>query len=200
MVKETILIHIKPTHPKFTPAKVPRQCTQGSAGYDLFLNEDLFLAPKAKDHLVPLGFQLSFSPHFHGLIKSRSSTALKHGLEIFPGVIDSDYDGTVSLLVSNKDHKKKFFPEGTRLAQIIFHPTVKQMYSYVPSTVTTEAAAAAAREGVGSSKWNSECVGEKWWLPEEGKTGEHLGWGSTGCADETCVETCGSNHEGRYPL
>ena len=63
--------------------------SSGDAGYDLFACEDTVI-PAGRVGLIPLGIQTSFESHLVGIIKDRSSWAVR-GLLTCAGVIDSSY-------------------------------------------------------------------------------------------------------------
>ena len=116
-------------------ARMPTKATPNSAGYDLYLPEDIELKPGERDKVIPLDFTLSFPSDYHGVIRPRSSSAVKYHLNIFPGLIDPDYDGVISLVVSNPQHFAQHFARGCRIAQIVFYPTVAQHYCDVSKMI-----------------------------------------------------------------
>ncbi len=55
----------------------------------------------------------------YGRIAPRSGLAVKQGLQVGAGVIDSDYRGVVAVLLFNQGHEVVELPSGTRIAQLI---------------------------------------------------------------------------------
>ena len=190
--------------PLLKGAQIPKQATNHSGGYDLFLPEDVHLKAMEVNQVIKLGFSLAFSPDYHAVIKARSSSAYKYKIDIFPGLIDSDYDGMLCLMVTNLENIDKHFAKGCRLAQIVFYPSVKQRYinlnslSLPPECCPTpeekldgEKDQTSAETSIkGSGMWplkHGKSAGEKdQTTPETKAQGEgmwplkHLGWGSTG--------------------
>jgi dUTP pyrophosphatase len=101
-------------------AKLPTTSTIFSAGYDLASTEEVVIAPHERK-LVKTGLMLEIPPGYYGRIAPRSGLALKHGIDVFAGVIDSDYRGEIGVILYNSDKEKSFhISTGDRIAQIIF--------------------------------------------------------------------------------
>ena len=78
-------------------AKMPTKGSEGAAGYDLYATEPVLI--RARDRaLVPTGLSISVPYDTYGRIAPRSSLALKHGINVGAGVIDSDYTGPVGVV------------------------------------------------------------------------------------------------------
>lgn len=77
----------------------PRRATTGSAGLDLHSTTRLVLTPQMGVQPIDTDFKGPLPKDTVGLLLGRSSSALK-GLQITPGVIDSDYMGVVKILVA----------------------------------------------------------------------------------------------------
>jgi dUTP pyrophosphatase len=101
-------------------AKCPSKGSAFSAGYDLYsIVEDEILPQERK--LIPTGIILEIPEGYYGRIAPRSGLALKHGVDVFAGVIDSDYRGEVGVVLYNSDKTNTFsIKKGDRIAQIIF--------------------------------------------------------------------------------
>ena len=100
----------KPLSIVFKPLRdgieVPQIKTQGSAGADLVVPDDVVIEPFSilgKGTLVPLGFSLDIPEGMQVHIMLRSSVGLKTPLRLSNGVglIDSDYKGEICLLLDN---------------------------------------------------------------------------------------------------
>jgi dUTP pyrophosphatase len=94
-------IKVKKLH---SNAQMPFYATDGAACFDLYaatVSEDRggSLYPGTQ---IVVGTGLAFEiPHGYMMrIAPRSGLALKHGIESFPGVIDSDYRGEFKVLLS----------------------------------------------------------------------------------------------------
>jgi dUTP pyrophosphatase len=93
-------IKVKRTHPN---ARMPVYATEGAACFDLYAatidcGHDGYLQPGDQ---IMVGTGLSFEiPHGYMMrIAPRSGMAFGYGVEVFPGVIDSDFRGEVKVLL-----------------------------------------------------------------------------------------------------
>jgi dUTP pyrophosphatase len=103
-----------------TPAaKAPTRGSANAAGFDLYcaIQEPATLAP-GQTALVPTGVAMEIPAGHFGLIKDRSSMALR-GLRTSAGVIDSDYRGEVKVVLTNASADVHVIEPGTRIAQMV---------------------------------------------------------------------------------
>lgn len=95
-------LRIKKTHPA---ARIPDYATDGAACFDLYaatVNGDARtgdIVYPGHPVIVDTGLAFEVPPGYMLRIASRSGLAFKHGVEAFPGVIDSDYRGPVKVLL-----------------------------------------------------------------------------------------------------
>lgn len=124
----------KPLSIVFKPLRdgisVPQIKTQGSAGADLVVPDDVVIEPFSicgKGTLVPLGFSLDIPEGMQVHIMLRSSVGLKTPLRLSNGVglIDSDYKGEICLLLDNLSKNSIHIKSGTRIAQLVPFSTLK---------------------------------------------------------------------------
>ena len=124
----------KPLSIVFNPLRgdieVPQINTQGSAGADLVVPDDVVIEPFSicgKGTLVPLGFSLDIPEGMQVHIMLRSSVGLKTPLRLSNGVglIDSDYKGEICLLLDNLSKNSIHIKSGTRIAQLVPFSTLK---------------------------------------------------------------------------
>jgi dUTP pyrophosphatase len=101
-------------------AVMPRKEFPGDAGFDLRLPEDHVLAPGVP-YRIDLEIVLQIPGGWYGQILGRSSV-FQRGLSVHPGVIDSDYRGSVQLLVENGREEPVEVRCGERLAQLLILP------------------------------------------------------------------------------
>lgn len=99
-------------------AKMPARATPGSAGFDLYAPTSGQLAPGAHG-TIPLGICIQPNPGWYGRIAPRSGLAVRYGIHILAGVIDSDYTGEVTVAVANLGRKVWEWKRGDRIAQLI---------------------------------------------------------------------------------
>jgi dUTP pyrophosphatase len=103
-----------------TNAKVPIRANDNAAGYDLFSLYNYTLYPHQR-LLVQTGIAMEIPEGYYGRIAPRSGLAMKKGIDIMAGVIDSDYRGELGVLLLNTDPEKVFYIEsGDKIAQIVF--------------------------------------------------------------------------------
>jgi dUTP pyrophosphatase len=127
-------VKIKLLHPD---AIVPKQGSSHSAGYDLYCLTDVVILPEMT-RLIPLGFATEMSPSIHGRIESRSGLAAE-GLVVLTGVIDSDYRGEWKVILRNisPDSPRRLL-KGTKIAQVVFRPTIWANFQEVPELKDSE--------------------------------------------------------------
>lgn len=104
-------------------AKLPTKGTLGSAGYDLYacLNEPLTLRAKGRA-LIPTGIAMTIPIGYFGRIAPRSSLAVKGGIDVGAGIIDSDYRDAVGVVLFNHSDSDYVIEHGDRIAQMIIIP------------------------------------------------------------------------------
>lgn len=125
--KNTLSLVFKPLRDDI---EVPQIKTQGSAGADLVVPDDVVIEPfsiRGKGTLVPLGFSLDIPEGMQVHIMLRSSVGLKTPLRLSNGVglIDSDYKGEICLLLDNLSKNSIHIKSGTRIAQLVPFSTLK---------------------------------------------------------------------------
>lgn len=112
-------IQIKLLHPN---ARMPVKATDGSAGYDLTsaVSEDIY---QGETLLINLGFAISMPPNMCALICSRSGLAARKSVFVLnaPGIIDSDYEGELKVVLTNLGDTPFRISVGDRIAQLVFH-------------------------------------------------------------------------------
>jgi dUTP pyrophosphatase len=92
----------------------------GDAGFDLPALEDCQIPPKGS-YTIPTGVHLAIPVSWVGLVRDRSSVALKGGA-VTAGVIDAGYRGEVKVVMHNLSDSPLLFKKGDRVAQIVVIP------------------------------------------------------------------------------
>lgn len=113
-------------------AEIPKRETEGSAGYDLRILEDVVLEPGEKK-LAFTGVALQLGQGLVGELHVRSSIGVKKGLMLSngTGIIDSDYygnpknGGNIGIPLWNYSEEKVTLKAGERVAQLIIKPFLK---------------------------------------------------------------------------
>src|SRR5437588_3659708 len=99
-------------------AKIPTKATKGSAGYDLTITEDIEILP-GEITTMDISIIVKIPEGYYGQIKPRSSLA-KVRLTINGGVVDSDYRGTIQIILVNRSKLMTMqVYKGDRIAQLI---------------------------------------------------------------------------------
>jgi dUTP pyrophosphatase len=118
---------------------LPSYETIGAVGMDLRANfkKDLRVSGitlnAGQRALIPTGLALALPNGFEAQIRPRSGLALKKGVSIVnsPGTVDWDYRGEISVVIINHGAGPFDIMHGDRIAQIVFAPVIRAMFSVV---------------------------------------------------------------------
>ena len=99
-------------------AKVPDQPYEGDAGFDLYANKEVSIKPGEK-FAVPTGIALAIPLGYVGLIWDKSGVAIKSGMKVLGGVIDSGYRGEILVGIVNLSNEIHKFKKGDKVAQML---------------------------------------------------------------------------------
>jgi dUTP pyrophosphatase len=100
-------------------AIVPTKGTTGAAGYDLYAPHDFEIAPGQR-RVIDIGIEIEIPTGVVGMIKSRSGMAIHSGIDVAAGVVDSDYRGSIGVVLCNNGNAWLTIKSGDRIAQILF--------------------------------------------------------------------------------
>lgn len=104
---------------KLSPdAQLPTRGSEGAAGYDLQSIESCVILP-GKRAVVATGLSFEIPAGVYGRIAPRSGLAVKHGIQVGAGVVDSDYRGEAKVVLFNHDINPYVIKPGYRIAQLI---------------------------------------------------------------------------------
>ena len=108
--------------------ELPAAATEGSAGMDLraAIEEDVTIEPGERA-LISAGFRMALPVGYEAQVRPRSGLALRHGVTVLnsPGTIDSDYRGTVAVILVNLGDGPFVVQRGERIAQMIVAPVTR---------------------------------------------------------------------------
>lgn len=93
---------------------------KGDAGFDLPALGSISIPPSDR-MLIPTGLHIAIPEGWVGLVRDRSSVALRGGL-VTAGVIDSSYRGEIRVLMHNLGSAPLTFNTGERIAQMLILP------------------------------------------------------------------------------
>jgi len=81
-------------------AIVPSRQKTGDAGYDLYSTESVRIKPMSRA-LVSTGLSIEVPQGYYARIAPRSGLAVKNGIDVLAGVVDSSYRGEVKVVLMN---------------------------------------------------------------------------------------------------
>lgn len=100
-------------------AKTPYRANSSDAGADLFSIEDVMIQPLERK-MISTGIKIKIPEGYYGRIAPRSGLAVKNGIDVLAGVVDSAYTGEVKIVLFNTDKSNTYFvKQGERIAQLI---------------------------------------------------------------------------------
>ena len=136
------MIQLKVTNPGILLYGIPTTETAGSAGYDLrACIEDPITIPPDTMFKVPTGVAIYIENRaVAGMIMARSGLAANFSLTLqnSVGLIDSDYQGEIQVLLRNEGREPYKINPGDRIAQLVFVPVIHPMVSVVSSFEPTD--------------------------------------------------------------
>lgn len=128
-------------------AVVPQRNNVEDAGVDLRSLDDVIIPPLGRV-LVHTGLILEIPKNYYGRVAPRSGLALKHGLDVLAGVIDSSYRGEICVVLHNTDaYESAILKAGDRIAQLI----IERHYNFDFEEVDELSDTTRASKGFGSS-------------------------------------------------
>ena len=112
---------IKPL-PGYGDLPLPEPATSHSAGVDLraAVETTVTIVPGGRA-LIPAGIEVAVPAGYEWQIRPRSGLALKHGVTVLnsPGTIDSDYRGSIGVILINHGKEPFIVHRGDRVAQAV---------------------------------------------------------------------------------
>ena len=104
-------------------AIIPTQGSPGAAGWDLYADESMIIQPGGRA-MISTGIAVALPPDSVGMIWPRSGLALKQGIDVLAGVVDSDYRGPVGVVLQNHGQHPVEISPGDRIAQLVIKTIV----------------------------------------------------------------------------
>jgi len=102
-------------------AIVPSKANSSDAGFDLYSTLDTIIKPDSRK-VINTGISIAIPKGHAGLIWPRSGMAVKQGIDVFAGVVDSGYRGEVMVCLYNSSDSPVGITKGDRIAQILIQP------------------------------------------------------------------------------
>lgn len=101
----------------------PRRGSDGAAGYDLYAAEPGRILPGHR-RVINTDIAVECPEGTYARVAPRSGLALKYGIDVMAGVVDSDYRGNVGVVLVNLSGEEFKVEKGDRIAQLIFEKCV----------------------------------------------------------------------------
>ncbi len=111
-------------------AVLPKRGSALAAGLDVCSIEDVEIQPKQRA-LARTGLAVAIPPGFYGRVAPRSGLAVKQGLDVLAGVIDSDYRGEVCIVLYNTGDDAIVLPAGSKICQLILEQIITPEAAWV---------------------------------------------------------------------
>ena len=89
-------------------AKAPRRTKESDAGYDLFATDSATIKPMER-RLISTGIAVEIPKGYYGRIAPRSGLAVKYGVDVLAGVVDSGYRDCLRVVLINLNLPEELF-------------------------------------------------------------------------------------------
>jgi dUTP pyrophosphatase len=99
-------------------ATLPERGSPFAAGLDIYCIDEITIGPRAR-YLAKTGLAVAIPHGYYGRIAPRSGLAVKQGLDVLAGVIDSDYRGEIGCLLYNTSDETVHLPAQSKICQLI---------------------------------------------------------------------------------
>lgn len=117
-------------------AYLPTRANAFAAGLDLYAPAAYAIQPGDRQ-LIPLDIAVEIPMGTFAHILPRSGLALKNGIQVGAGVVDSDYRGNVGVLLFNMGQQVYEIAKGDRIAQMVVKPCLLMDVHETDSLVPT---------------------------------------------------------------
>lgn len=108
-------------------ATIPAYQTDGAAGFDIASDANLNL-PAGEMALISTGLSMAIPDGYYLRISPRSGLAVRCGIDVLAGVVDSDYRGEVKVMLINHGHRDFWIEIGDRIAQGVIMPVARGVF------------------------------------------------------------------------
>ena len=123
-------------------AVIPTIANDGDAGFDISSIDKHVIRAGGRE-LIATGISVEIPPTHYGRVSPRSGLAVKHGIDVGAGVVDSSYRGELMVLLFNHGHEPFIINEGDRIAQMVFNPVMTESMEWHGTASETERGADA---------------------------------------------------------
>lgn len=118
---------------------MPIRATEDSAGFDLVSAVNSKIEP-FETKLISAGIKIELEKGYEAQIRPRSGLALKKNVTVLnsPGTIDSDFRGTVGIIMTNLGKDDFHIFQGDRIAQMVIQKVPEVELSIVNELSETD--------------------------------------------------------------
>ena len=109
---------------------LPAYGSDHAVGLDVVAAETLTLAPGMR-HAVATGVAMAIPHGYEVQVRSRSGTAVRNGIALLTGTIDSDYRGELKIVLVNLGTEPFDIVRGERIAQLVPAPVLRARFAEV---------------------------------------------------------------------
>lgn len=111
-------------------AVLPSRGSSFAAGLDIYSIEDLTIGPHERA-IARTGLAVAIPHGFYGRVAPRSGLAVKQGLDVLAGVIDSDYRGELCCILYNTSNAYISLEAGSKICQLIIEKIITPNATWV---------------------------------------------------------------------
>ena len=116
-------------------SKLPAYAHLTDAGADIFVNNELIVAPGEFGVIVPTGMKMAIPVGWQLSVRPRSGLSHKTLIRVSnaPGTIDAGYRDEVGIIIDNFDDAPFGIEKGDRLAQLVLERVYKAKFTEISS-------------------------------------------------------------------
>ena len=118
-------------------ACMPTRATPKSVGLDLYSPTNV-LIPAHDKILTDMGIAFQIPMGYYGRIAPRSGLATHHHIYVGAGVVDTDYTGSIHVLLMNLSSQDHVIEKNHHIAQMILEKVAYPIICEVPQMLLTE--------------------------------------------------------------
>lgn len=111
-------------------AVLPTRGSSFAAGLDICSLEAVVIEPRARA-TARTGLAVAIPHGYYGRVAPRSGLAVKQGLDVLAGVIDSDYRGELCCVLYNTSDTAIQLPAGSKICQLIIEKIITPKATWV---------------------------------------------------------------------
>lgn len=128
-------------------AILPTRANPSDAGLDLHSGESVLVLSTGSRVAITTGLAVAIPEGHYGRIAPRSGVAVKYGIDVLAGVVDSSYRGPLKVVLINHGAEEVLIHRGDRIAQLIIEKIITPEAEWADELDETERGAG----GFGSS-------------------------------------------------